>query len=327
MSVLMFEQLNATCTARMHSSCRHVSILPRMFWPLILHFSLLFPFFCIFSLFSLCSRVCFFSELPFSVLCFLVSAWCYFFFSDSFIVDYFAVRVNCPLIAFFFAHLCSLLESVEGKCLERISFFVGEDCPYTSILSLLFPLVSHSARVARLLKMSKVRSSNRETGLSSSDNRVVSEATSVSTPNKAWNISCSLTGKDEQRIRDRFQFPNSVKIRIPSDEERACHSYANEVCFYEVNFVSGLRFPIHPFVRELFSYLHLAPAQLVPNSWRILISCMVVWMFANDGDVIMRDEFLHFYHPRKSKDPGYYEFKPWDRTFRLILDYPSSLRN
>ena len=174
MSVLMFEQLNATCTARMHSSCRHVSILPRMFWPLILHFSLLFPFFCIFSLFSFCSRVCFFSELPFSVLRFLVSAWCYFFFSDSFIVDYFAVRVNCPLIAFFFAHLCSLLESVEGKCLERISFFVGEDCPYTSILSLLFPLVSHSARVARSLKMSKVRSSNRETGLSSSDNRVVS---------------------------------------------------------------------------------------------------------------------------------------------------------
>ena len=142
-------------------------------------------------------RVRFSSELPFSVLCFLVSAWCYFFFSDSFIVDYFAVRVNCPLIAFFFAHLCSLLESVEGKCLERISFFVGEDCPYTSILSSLFPLVSHSARVARLLKMSKVRSSNRETGLSSSDNRMVSEATSVSTPYKAWNISCSLTGKDE----------------------------------------------------------------------------------------------------------------------------------
>ena len=49
-------------------------------------------------------------------------------------------------------------------------------------------------------------------------------------------------------------------------------------------------------------------------------------MSANDGDVIMRDEFLHFYHLRKSKDPGYYEFKLWDRPFRLILDYPSSLR-
>ena len=48
-------------------------------------------------------------------------------------------------------------------------------------------------------------------------------------------------------------------------------------------------------------------------------------MFANDGDVIKKDEFLHFYRLRKSKDLGYYEFKPWDRASRLILDYPSSL--
>ena len=118
-----------------------------------------------------------------------------------------------------------------------------------------------------------------------------------------------------------------MKIRIPSDEERACHSYANEVCFYEADFTRSLHFPVHPFVKELFSYLHLALAQLLPNSWWIIISCMVVWMSTNDGDVIRRDKFLHFYRLRKSKDPGYYEFKPWDRASRLILDYPSSLRN
>ena len=67
-------------------------------------------------------------------------------------------------------------------------------------------------------------------------------------------------GKDEQRIRDSFQFLDSMNIRIPNDEGRVCHSYANKVCFYEADFVSGLRFPIHPFVRELFFYLHLAPA-------------------------------------------------------------------
>ena len=54
---------------------------------------------------------------------------------------------------------------------------------------------------------------------------------------------------------------------------------------------------------------------------------MVVWMSANDGDVIRKDEFLHFFRLRKSKDPGYYEFKPWDTASRLILNYPSSLRN
>nr|POF01934.1 hypothetical protein CFP56_06387 [Quercus suber] len=137
--------------------------------------------------------------------------------------------------------------------------------------------------------MFEVRSSDLEMGLSSSDDRVISKTTSISTPYKAWTISCSLTGKDEQQI--------------------------------------SLRFPVYPFVNELFSYLHLAPAQQMPNSWHILVSCMVVWMFANDGDVIRRDEFLHFYRLRKSKDPGYYEFMPWDRTSRLILDYPSSLRN
>ena len=49
-------------------------------------------------------------------------------------------------------------------------------------------------------------------------------------------------------------------------------------------------------------------------------------MSTDDGDVIRKDKFLHFYRLRKSKDPGYYEFKLWDRASRLILDYPSSFR-
>ena len=83
---------------------------------------------------------------------------------------------------------------------------VGEDCPYKFVLFSLFPLVSHSAKVARSLKMSEVRSSDMETGLSLFDDRVISEATSPSTLYKAWTISCSLMGNDEKRIRDRFQF-------------------------------------------------------------------------------------------------------------------------
>ena len=134
-------------------------------------------------------------------------------------------------------------------------------------------------------------------------------------------------GKDKQWIRDRFQFPDFVKFRIPSDKERAFYSYADEVCFYEADFTSGFHFLVHPFIKELFSYLHLALAQLVPNSWQILVSCMVLWMSANDGDVIRREKFLHFYRLRKSKDSGYYEFKPWDRASRLILYYSLSLWN
>ena len=140
MMVLMFEQLNTTCVARMHSSCGHVSVFPRVFWPFVLHFSLLFPFFCVFPYSILRSTVCF-CELPFSILRFLASHSCSFFFFDSSMVDYSAVRVDCPSIAFFFAHLGGLLQFVEGECLEGISSFIGKDCSLCSffLVSFSFP--------------------------------------------------------------------------------------------------------------------------------------------------------------------------------------------
>ena len=202
-------------------------------------------------------------------------------------------------------------EHHHGRSLSYVLLFL---CLFVFVASTICFLYFNSLKVHQLLACALFM-----------DIVVISEATSISTPYKAQNILCSLTRKDEQRIKDRFQFPDSVKVRIPSDKERACHSYANEVCFYEANFASGLRFPVHPFIRELFSYLHLALAQLVPNSWRILISCLVVWMPANDVDVIRRDQFLHFYCLRKSKDPGYYVFKLWNRASRLIINYPLSL--
>ena len=58
-----------------------------------------------------------------------------------------------------------------------------------------------------------------------------------------------------------------------------------------------------------------------------MICCMVIWMSANDRDIIRLYEFLHFYRLQKFKDPGYWEIKPWGNSSRLVLDSPSSLRN
>ena len=101
-------------------------------------------------------------------------------------VDYSSVTFDCPSVAFLFARLCCLLEYVLGECLKWVSLFVGEDCPNEFFLSLLLPLVSHSTRVARSLKMSgEVRSSELEKRLSSSDDRVIPKVTSLYTPYKA----------------------------------------------------------------------------------------------------------------------------------------------
>ena len=149
----------------------------------------------------------------------------------------------------------------------------------------------------------EVRLSELEMGVSSSEDHGTLEVSSPSTPHKAWSICYALKRKDKRRIRNRFQFPSSIKVRIPDDNDRVCHSYTDEVCFYEANFTSGLHFVIHPFIRELFSHLLLVPAQLFTNSWRIVICCIVVQMFANDRYTINIDEFLHFLPPKLIKNP------------------------
>ena len=86
----------------------------------------------------------------------------------------------------------------------------------------------------------------------------------------------------------------------------------------------GLRFSVHPFIMELLHHLNIALAQLMLNSWRIVISCMVIWTIIVDGDMIRLNEFVHLYRLKESKEFGYYELVPWDRRSRLIVDLPSS---
>ena len=137
---------------------------------------------------------------------------------------------------------------------------------------------------------------------------------------------CSLKIEVFSKVKDRFQFPEGTRARLPRKDEKACAFTHGEVCFYEAAFSCGLRFPVHPFIMKLLHYLNLAPGQLMPNSWRIVISCMVIWTTIADGDMLMVNEFVHLYRLKESKEFGYYEFVPWDRKSRFIVDLPSSFR-
>ena len=121
-----------------------------------------------------------------------------------------------------------------------------------------------------------------------------------------------------------FQFLEETKVRLPRKGEKFCAFAHREVCFYEAAFLCGLRFLTHPFIMELLHYLNIAPRQLMPNSWRIVISCMVIWTIISNGDMITLNEFVYLYRLKESKDFGYYELIPWDRRSRLIVDLPSS---
>ena len=48
----------------------------------------------------------------------------------------------------------------------------------------------------------------------------------------------------------------------------------------------------------------------MPNSSRIVISCMEIWLASTKGDMIRVEEFAYLYCLNESKEYGYYELVP-----------------
>ena len=51
----------------------------------------------------------------------------------------------------------------------------------------------------------------------------------------------------------------------------------------------------------------IAPGQLMPNSWRIMVSCMGIWLAATNGDMLKVDKLVYLYRLKESKEHGYYK--------------------
>ena len=120
-----------------------------------------------------------------------------------------------------------------------------------------------------------VRSSELETGLSSNAESLYMEVdiamskfplSSSSTPLHALFELCSLKAKNLKGFRKIFQFPKGTTVCLLCSSEKACSFAHGEVCFYEVAFLCGLRFPIHPFIMQLLSNFQIVPSQLVLNA-------------------------------------------------------------
>ena len=222
------------------------------------------------------------------------------------IVGYFEVQSSSPSIAFLFARLGALIES-SAKPLGVLSP-VGTYPPIEGfaisggglglVLGDLYPLLYKSQvwfkSVRDVLRKevmgSEVGSGDLESGASSNIGREGTGVdTTTSTPSSsqpfvpavvrsfhALKEKCSLKIEVFSKFKDRFQFPKGTRVRLPRKDEKACAFAHGEVCFYEAAFSCGLRFPIHPFIMKLLHHLNLAPGKLMSNSWRIVISCMVI---------------------------------------------------
>ena len=63
----------------------------------------------------------------------------------------------------------------------------------------------------------------------------------------------------------RYRPPFGVQVWSPDVLTFYVVSVPKMVCFFEVAFDNGLRFPLHPFIKGVLQHFNVCPSQLAPN--------------------------------------------------------------
>ena len=96
------------------------------------------------------------------------------------------------------------------------------------------------------------------------------------------------------------------------------------VCFFEVAFDHGLRFPLHPFIKGVLQHFNVCPSQLSPNCWGILVGLLVFFRDRGLG-VPSIALFLDLFSAKETAEGFLYFFRRSDAPL-VISDLPPSHR-
>ena len=96
------------------------------------------------------------------------------------------------------------------------------------------------------------------------------------------------------------------------------------VCFFEVAFDNGLRFPLHPFIKGVLQHFNVCPSQLAPNGWGILVGLLA--FFRDRGLGVPSVALLLYLFSPKETVEGFLYFSRRSGAPLVISDLPSSHR-
>ena len=77
----------------------------------------------------------------------------------------------------------------------------------------------------------------------------------------------------------RYRPPSDVRVWSPDVLTFYVVPVPKMVCFFEVAFENGLRFPLHPFIKGVLQHFNICPSQLAPNGWGILVGLQAFFRY------------------------------------------------
>ena len=94
------------------------------------------------------------------------------------------------------------------------------------------------------------------------------------------------------------------------------------VCFFEVTFENGLRFPLHPFIKRAMRHFNFCPSQLYIKFWGVLVGLLVVFRDKILG-VPSTALILDFFSVKEAVE-GFLYISKRSSAKLIISDLPSS---
>ena len=77
------------------------------------------------------------------------------------------------------------------------------------------------------------------------------------------------------------------------------------MALYELSFQDGMRLPIPKLVRVVLDHFEIAPSQLMPNFWRLLLSLECLSM-RHDIEFILREVLFSYYFKEHDKEKSHF---------------------
>ena len=123
----------------------------------------------------------------------------------------------------------------------------------------------------------------------------------------------------------RYRPPFGVRVWFPDVLTFYVVSVPRMVCFFEVAFDNGLRFPLHPFIKGVLQHFNVCPSQLAPNGWGILVGLLA--FFRDRGLGVPNVALLLYLFSPKETAEGFLYFSRRSGAPLVISHLPSSHRS
>ncbi|KAK0593318.1 hypothetical protein LWI29_034712 [Acer saccharum] len=125
----------------------------------------------------------------------------------------------------------------------------------------------------------------------------------------SFDTEVNVVGEDELRkYRSRFEIPDSVTLMLPGNRA-TWNPPENAVAIYGAMLSCGVTLPFQPFIARFLAEARIAPAQLAPNSYRILMCLGLMWKLKG------------YEHPTRSRDSPFLHLKAGGQQWNLLFSF------